>query len=46
MPCRTLGWESAFAQRLFGIRNDKELALLRKMGYLQAFSTFTWNIIP
>jgi hypothetical protein len=39
------GWENAFAQRLFAIRNDKELAMLRKMGYLQSFSTFTWNII-
>lgn len=38
-------WENAFAQRLFGIRNDKELAMLRKMGYLQSFSTFTWNLI-
>lgn len=40
------GWENAFAQRLFAIRNDKELVLLRRMGYLQSFSTFTWNIIP
>lgn len=41
-----VGWESAFAQRLFAIRNDRELALLRKMGYLSSFSTFTWNLIP
>lgn len=41
-----IGWESAFAQRLFAIRNDRELVLLRKMGYLNSFSTFTWNLIP
>ncbi|KEI41088.1 uncharacterized protein L969DRAFT_86336 [Mixia osmundae IAM 14324] len=39
-------WEGAFAQRLFAIRNDKELALLRKMGYLSACSTGLWNLTP
>lgn len=45
-PCSAIGWENAFANRLFAIRNDRELAMLRKMGYLSSVSTFTWNLIP
>jgi len=37
-------WENAFAKKLFAIRNDKELVLLKKMGYLSATSTFLWNL--
>lgn len=39
-------WENSFAQRLFAVRNDKELALLRKMGFLSSCSTFLWSFTP
>ncbi|GAA6044266.1 hypothetical protein JCM8097_004322 [Rhodosporidiobolus ruineniae] len=39
-------WEDSFAQRLFAVRNDKELAMLKKMGYLSASSNFLWSFTP
>ncbi|GAA6005323.1 hypothetical protein JCM10207_002938 [Rhodosporidiobolus poonsookiae] len=39
-------WEDSFAQRLFEVRNNKELAMLRKMGYLSASSNFLWSFTP
>jgi ATP-binding cassette subfamily C (CFTR/MRP) protein 1 len=39
-------WEDAFVKKLFAIRNDKELVLLRKMGYLSSLSTCLWSLIP
>ncbi|GAA5830776.1 hypothetical protein JCM5353_002363 [Sporobolomyces roseus] len=39
-------WENSFAQRLFDVRNNKELAMLKKMGYLSASSNFLWSFTP
>ncbi|BGP53294.1 hypothetical protein JCM8202v2_000853 [Rhodotorula sphaerocarpa] len=39
-------WENSFAQRLFQVRNDKELAMLKKMGILSASSNFLWSFTP
>lgn len=39
-------WENAFTQKLFAIRNDKELGTLRKIGYLTSASLSLWNFIP
>ncbi|GAA5971441.1 hypothetical protein JCM11641_008352 [Rhodosporidiobolus odoratus] len=39
-------WENSFAQRLFAVRNEKELVMLKKMGYLSASSTFLWSFTP
>jgi ATP-binding cassette subfamily C (CFTR/MRP) protein 1 len=39
-------WEDAFTKKLFAVRNDKELVLLRKMGYLSSVSTCLWSLIP
>jgi ATP-binding cassette subfamily C (CFTR/MRP) protein 1 len=39
-------WEDSFAQKLFDVRNNKELVLLRKMGYLSATSGFLWSFTP
>nr|KAG5700435.1 hypothetical protein BaRGS_010348 [Batillaria attramentaria] len=38
-------WESSFEQKVTDIR-DKELVVLRKSAYLNAFSTFTWTVAP
>lgn len=39
-------WESSFAQKLFDVRNNKELVMLRKMGYLSSSSNFLWSFTP
>ncbi|GAA5860287.1 hypothetical protein JCM3774_000370 [Rhodotorula dairenensis] len=39
-------WEDSFAQRLFQVRNDKELKMLKKMGILSASSNFLWSFTP
>lgn len=39
-------WEKPLLQRLFDIRNDKELKLLRKMGLLNAVLMFCWLCVP
>ncbi|GAA5821197.1 hypothetical protein JCM3770_005247 [Rhodotorula araucariae] len=39
-------WENSFAQRLFEVRNNKELMMLKKMGYLSASSNFLWSFTP
>lgn len=39
-------WTTAFMNKLNYIRNDKELATLRKIGATQAFSNFTWSTTP
>ncbi|BGP13132.1 hypothetical protein JCM10213v2_001051 [Rhodosporidiobolus nylandii] len=39
-------WENSFAQKLFAVRNDKELKMLQKMGYLSASSNFLWSFTP
>lgn len=42
---KLLGWNTAFMEKLGNIRKQ-ELKTLRKIGALQAFSMFTWSIIP
>ncbi|KAJ7449546.1 multidrug resistance-associated ABC transporter [Mycena latifolia] len=39
-------WESAFIRRIFEVRNDKELRMLRKIGLLNSFSMTLWSGIP
>jgi len=39
-------WTTAFMNKLNYIRNDKELATLRKIGATQAFANFTWSTTP
>jgi ATP-binding cassette subfamily C (CFTR/MRP) protein 1 len=39
-------WTAAFADKLFNIRNNKELKTLRKIGATQAASRFCWNSTP
>nr|GAT42967.1 predicted protein [Mycena chlorophos] len=39
-------WESAFMKRIFSVRNDRELKMLRKIGLLNSFSMTLWSGIP
>ncbi|KAI5967337.1 hypothetical protein CANMA_003157 [Candida margitis] len=39
-------WEQPMLQKLFGIRNDKELVMAKRIGHFNAFSMFLWNTIP
>ncbi|KAJ7504548.1 P-loop containing nucleoside triphosphate hydrolase protein [Mycena galericulata] len=39
-------WESAFIRKIFAVRNDKELRMLRKIGLLNSFNTTLWSGIP
>ncbi|KAJ7767456.1 multidrug resistance-associated ABC transporter [Mycena maculata] len=40
------GWELAFLRKIFTVRNDKELRMLRKMGLLNSFNMTLWSGIP
>ncbi|KAJ6621301.1 metal resistance protein YCF1 [Mycena sp. CBHHK59/15] len=39
-------WESAFMRKIFAVRNDKELRMLRKIGLLTSFNMTLWGGIP
>ncbi|KAI5968496.1 hypothetical protein KGF57_000197 [Candida theae] len=39
-------WEQPMLRRLFGIRNDRELVMAKRIGHFNAFSMFLWNTIP
>ncbi|GAA5903406.1 hypothetical protein JCM6882_006539 [Rhodosporidiobolus microsporus] len=39
-------WENSFAQKLFAVRNNQELVLLRRMGLLGAAGNFLWAYTP
>ncbi|KAK4704436.1 hypothetical protein P7C70_g1781, partial [Phenoliferia sp. Uapishka_3] len=39
-------WEDSFAQKLLDVRNNQELVMLRKMGYLSSTSGFLWSFTP
>jgi ATP-binding cassette, subfamily C (CFTR/MRP), member 1 len=39
-------WTTAFMTKLNYIRNDQELATLRKIGATQAFANFAWSTTP
>ncbi|UZJ53839.1 hypothetical protein CBS101457_003159 [Exobasidium rhododendri] len=43
---KLFAWEDAFSAKLFKVRNDEELALLRKSGIVNAFFNFFWTAIP
>ena len=38
-------WEPSFEKKVLDIRN-KELNVLKKMSYLNSFTTFTWTVAP
>ena len=38
-------WESSFQDKISEIR-AKELVILKKSAYLNAFSTFAWTVAP
>ncbi|WRT65913.1 uncharacterized protein IL334_002864 [Kwoniella shivajii] len=40
------GWEKSFSQKIFEIRNNQELKLLRKIGINFAFVNFIWQGTP
>ncbi|KAF9112024.1 hypothetical protein BGX27_004109 [Mortierella sp. AM989] len=39
-------WEGTFLQKVLTIRNDYELAMMKKIGYLSAVQIFTWACTP
>ncbi|CEP11799.1 hypothetical protein [Parasitella parasitica] len=39
-------WETPFLEKISFIRNDLELATLKKIGVMSAFQNFTWTSIP
>ncbi|KAF9583122.1 hypothetical protein BGW38_010208 [Lunasporangiospora selenospora] len=39
-------WEGTFLQRILTIRNEYELAVMKRIGYLGAAQTFTWACTP
>lgn len=43
---KLFAWAPAFMNKLNDIRKEKELETLRKIGTVQAFSMFTWSMIP
>ncbi|WVQ85431.1 hypothetical protein IAT38_007596 [Cryptococcus sp. DSM 104549] len=40
------GWEKAFAQKIYDVRNKEELRMLRKIGIVMAGSNFIWQSTP
>ncbi|KIR43264.1 metal resistance protein ycf1 [Cryptococcus deuterogattii 99/473] len=40
------GWEKAFANKIYDIRNNQELKMLRKIGIVMAGSNFIWQGTP
>lgn len=40
------GWETPYLGKLNHVRNDKELANLKRMGVFSAVSMFSWNLAP
>ncbi|KAF9109012.1 hypothetical protein BGX27_008133, partial [Mortierella sp. AM989] len=39
-------WEGTFLQKVLSIRNDYELDMMKRMGYVAAGQMFTWNSTP
>ncbi|KAF9285512.1 hypothetical protein BGZ68_003791 [Mortierella alpina] len=39
-------WEGTFLQKILAVRNDQELEMMRKMGYISAAQMFTWASTP
>ncbi|WWC68420.1 uncharacterized protein I206_102347 [Kwoniella pini CBS 10737] len=40
------GWEKSFADKIYDIRNNQELKMLRRIGINQAFVNFIWQGTP
>lgn len=40
------GWEMPYLERLNDVRNNRELANLKRMGVFSAVSNFSWNLAP
>ncbi|WVN85580.1 uncharacterized protein L203_100729 [Cryptococcus depauperatus CBS 7841] len=40
------GWEKAFADKIYDIRNGQELRMLKKIGYIMAGTNFIWQGTP
>lgn len=40
------GWERPYLEKLNHVRNDKELANLKRMGIFSSVSNFTWTLAP
>lgn len=40
------GWELPYLSKLNHVRNDKELANLKRMGIFSSVSMFSWNLAP
>ncbi|KAF9947639.1 hypothetical protein BGZ70_002580, partial [Mortierella alpina] len=39
-------WEGTFLQKILAVRNDQELEVMKKMGYISAAQMFTWASTP
>ncbi|KAF9941830.1 hypothetical protein BGZ67_003920 [Mortierella alpina] len=39
-------WEGTFLQKVLTVRNEHELATMKKIGYLSAVQSFTWACTP
>ncbi|KAN0064818.1 hypothetical protein ACQY0O_001875 [Thecaphora frezii] len=43
---KLFAWEEAFTRKLFKVRNDEELKLLRRVGVVSATFNFFWQAVP
>lgn len=43
---KLFAWEEAFSAKLYQVRNNEELVLLKKAGMVNAFFNFFWTAIP
>lgn len=43
---KLFAWEASFIKKVLGVRNDKELRMLRKIGIVTALNTTMWTGIP
>ncbi|KAG0224129.1 hypothetical protein BGW42_005307 [Actinomortierella wolfii] len=39
-------WENTFLKKILAVRNDHELAMMKKIGYFSAAQSFTWASTP
>ncbi|KAF9912121.1 hypothetical protein BX616_010415, partial [Lobosporangium transversale] len=39
-------WEGTFLQKILSVRNDQELRIMKKLGYISAIQMFTWASTP
>ncbi|EPQ30424.1 uncharacterized protein PFL1_01950 [Pseudozyma flocculosa PF-1] len=43
---KLFAWEEAFARKLYRVRNDEELKLLKRVGIVSATFNFFWTAVP